>query len=553
MKVVGKFFKVCAKKMVEFMKKMKQALILSFVIAFTIFIYEPIILYANNTSDLWFDLKSMLRPMLILFILLFVFLMLIFYIVHQISLKKKIYNLLLIVSFIIYFASYIQGNYLIGSLPLLDGSTIVWSGYTVQNIITLIIWLVIVITYIITIKIFTIEKVVNVSGKISIVIFIMLFVSMGSTCLTTKNIFLEKRSVTSTPKYYENMSIDKNLIVFLVDAVDSRKFEEIRENSKYNNMFDDFTYYKDTLSYYLFTRDSIPLILSGIPNHNENDFYTYYNKVMNKSPLINKLIENNYHIHIYDDELTWTTDKVKYATNVKQITNKIMIDKFFVHELKYVGYKYLPYAFKKFAKIENMNFNYAKATNDDAYSWDNKDNYDLITTRTIKKNKEKIFKFIHVEGAHVPFDEDAELNKISDGTYEQKISSSLKLINSYIKWLKENDVYDNTAIVITSDHGYADGEIIGRQNPILYIKGINEHHNMEISNKKISSLDFHSMLMELLDEKKTDEIFQEITDKRERKFIWYEYLKENKMVEYLQKGSAWDNSSIEKTGKKYIR
>ena len=47
-------------------------------------------------------------------------------------------------------------------------------------------------------------------------------------------------------------------------------------------------------------------------------------------------------------------------------------------------------------------------------------------------SKSKVFKFIHLEGGHVPFNYDEELNIIENGTYEQKLTSTLKVINSYI-------------------------------------------------------------------------------------------------------------------------
>lgn len=538
------------------MKKLKPAYILSFVIAFTIFIYEPIVLYASNKTDLWFDFKSMLKPMILLFIILFAFIMLFYAVINKFSKKKKVYNVILVISFITFFASYIQGNYLIGSLPPLDGTTIVWKGFLLQNIITICVWLIIIAAYILCIRKFKFDKVLDVSKKITLVIFIMLSVSMLTTLLTTKDMFLEKKAVDATPKYFTTLSSNKNLIVFLVDAVDSKTFEKIRKDSKYKDTFEDFTYYPDTLAYYPFTRDSIPLILSGVPNHNKEDFYNYYNKAMDKSPLMDELIKNKYNINIYDYELGWSTKKSENVTNSREVSNSIRTSRFAVHELKYVGYKYLPYFLKKFVKIENMNFNYTKILKEESsYSWDNVDNYKVISKEKVEKDKQKFFKFIHVEGAHVPFDEDEELNKIdeNEGTYEQKVASSLKLINSYINWLKENDVYDNSAIVILADHGYDYENIIGRQNPILYIKGIDEEHDMRESDKKVSYLDLANTFIDLMNGKKTDELFEDIDDDRERKFIWYEYTKENNMVEYVQTGNAWDKETAKTTGKKYKR
>ena len=96
-------------------------------------------------------------------------------------------------------------------------------------------------------------------------------------------------------------------------------------------------------------------------------------------------------------------------------------------------------------------------------------------------------------------------------------------------------------------------ESIGRQNPILFVKGIDEHHDMKNSDIKVSYTDLNALYLDLLDDKKSTEVFSDIPEDRERRIMVYEYLKENKMEEYIQKGNAWDNETMVKTGKKYNR
>ena len=52
---------------------------------------------------------------------------------------------------------------------------------------------------------------------------------------------------------------------------------------------------------------------------------------------------------------------------------------------------------------------------------------------------------------------------------------------TYLEKLKKADSYDNSVIIIMSDHGYDEEgtEEYGRQNPLLMIKGRNEHHDMQ--------------------------------------------------------------------------
>ena len=541
------------------MKKLAPAYILSFVIAFTIFMYEPIILYASNKSDLWFDFKTMLSPVIILFAISLVFLILFFTILKKLSKKDKVYNIILVISFIIYFASYIQGNYLLKNLPALDGTTIAWKGFLVQNLITLLIWVVIISAYIISIKKFKFEKVLNISGKIAIAVFIMLLASSLSTMLTTKKMFMKKYPILVTEKNYAKFSEDKNFIIFLIDAVDSQKFNSALENSPYKDYFKDFTYYPDTISYYLFTRDSIPLILTGKPNHNEDDFYAYYNKAFDNSPLINELIDKDYDINIYDYELIWTTEKGRVVSNTEEVSNQVDLIHFAKCNLKYVAYKYLPYSLKKYAHIERMNFNYSKISSDEfenGYSWDNINNYNMIKNAIVTKEPRKNFKFIHTNGAHVPYNMDENLNRISEkkGTYEKEINASIKLVGSYIDLLKENNLYDNSVIILLADHGYAGGNRIGRQNPILYIKGFNEKNKqMIISDKKLSHLDLIDSYTDLMNGKKSVDLFKNISNERKRTFIYYAFTKENNMIEYETNGHAWENELVRKTGKVYKR
>lgn len=537
------------------MKKVIPAYILSFIICFMLFIYEPITMYANNINDFWFDLRIIIMPVIKIFIVSFIALSTLFTLVYLInkktSKKNNFYNILLIITFIIFFASYIQGNYLIGNLPPLDGTKFEWNKYKIDNIVTIIIWIIIILTYIVTTRKYKIEKVINVSKYIALAIFVMISISLITTMCTT-NMFVKKNIFGITTENLYTSSNDKNFIIFLVDAVDSRTFDNVLSESKFKNTFEDFTYYPDTLAGYPFTRDSIPLILTGEWNENKDDFIEYYNAAMDNSVLIKKLKEKEYNTNIYEEDYKW--NKSEYIRNIKKIegTGIKTID-LLKQEIKYDLFKYLPYKIKEYSKIQTMHF---EKYNDqyESYRWNNLENYKNVKMNDIIKTNEKIFKFIHLEGAHVAFDLDENMNYTKNGTYEQKIGATLTIINTFINKLKENDVYDNSVIVILSDHGYnGDDKIEGRQNPILYIKGINEHHKMNTSDKPISFADLTNAYLDLLEGKKSTELFSNIKNNRTRRYLLYSYSRENHMVEYETKGKAWDTDAMYKTGREFNR
>ena len=75
---------------------------------------------------------------------------------------------------------------------------------------------------------------------------------------------------------------------------------------------------------------------------------------------------------------------------------------------------------------------------------------------------------------------------------------------------------------------------------------------MVTSAKQISYADMAEALVELLDDKNSDEIFTEIpTEGRVRRYLYNGFNEEEHMVEYEQTGKAWDTSTFKPTGKEY--
>ena len=110
-----------------------------------------------------------------------------------------------------------------------------------------------------------------------------------------------------------------------------------------------------------------------------------------------------------------------------------------------------------------------------------------------------------------------------------------------------------------ADHGYAmnstgAGTYEGRQNPILFIKGKNEvHDEMVESDKKISFYDLSNAYIDLINNKKSNELFSDINNSRTRRYLFYIYGEEDHMIEYETKGKAWKTNKMYKTGKVFDR
>ena len=545
------------------MKKLKPlipAYVLSFVFSFMLYIFEPLTMYGTNVYDFWFDLYIMLPPIIVAALLMFLFMSgvftAIYFINKKFSEKLTFYNVCMIIAFIFFIGFYIQGNYLVAGLPGLDGSKIHWNKYHDQELISYAVYGVItLITVLCCIK-FKMKNVINTTTFISLAVFVMLITGLVTTC-TSNNLIRKKSGVLSTSKNYNVASTDENFYIFLVDAVDSVMFDKQLSKKEYKKTFEDFTYFKDTSSVYGYTRDSVPQILSGMVNDNTYGFHKYSTKAMDNSLLIKELKERGYDINIYEDSLIWDSDNAKQVSNVVKAKRGVDYYQFIKNQTKYVLFKYLPFNLKRYSKIETMFFNNSKVKTDvDYFTWTDWDNYDTFTTEEIQKVDNKYFHFIHLEGAHVPFGMCKDLTYNKKCGYSDKLQATLKIINAYLNRLKKYDVYDNASIIVLSDHGYVIGNkngAMGRTNPILFIKGVDEHHAMLRSTKPISYTDLDSAYVDLLDGKKSYELFDGIEYPRERRVLWYKYTKENHMVEYMQTGKAWDKKTLKATGKEFNR
>lgn len=544
------------------LKELLPAYIIAFVFCFMLFVFEPMVMYSTNQLDFWFDMALMIGPVLLGFLVFFLGLSLILtaaYLVNKIFARGKeptVYRIISIVVFWAFFVTYLQGNMLSGGLPALDGSIIDWDAFRSNDIVTVSIGVVLIGALVFLLIKFGAKRVLKYVAAASVAVFAILFVTAVYE-LISWNAFARKDSIIATNNDFNSISTDKNFVVLLNDAVGSSEFNSVlEENPEYKKVFEDFTYYPDTLGCFPCTRDTIPVVLGGALNKNEMKFEDFSSKSLNESPFFKELTEKGYDINLYESELVWYGSKSFNINNSTDYKNyRLPFKSFFKEEVKYIKYKYLPYYLKRYSNIESMDFNGLV----DKYLWDDRTIYKTVTKNPeLDKQSDKMFSFVHTEGAHIPFSYDKDLNILPyhSGTYEQKIEAVIKMTGAYIDRLKANGAYDNTVIIVMADHGNTDlnssDDMLVRANPMFMIKGINEHHEFTKSDKPISYLDLMDIYSELLEGESAEEATEDIPDKRERYFMWYRNFRlEDHIVEYVVTDKAWEWTKFKKTGREY--
>lgn len=539
-------------------KELEPAIVLALSFGFMIFLYAPLELYFSNKSEFWFDAYTVIPVMAAVFLsaaVIYILISALFYLIH-----KRVYQLWLILSFITFICTYIQGNFLVAGLPELSGSPIFWELYTSERIKCIAMWIIITIIVCIVVKVIKMQKFYSVVKYAGTFITLVLLVTIISVCVMNNGLE-KKQALCITDKIIMEMSDDTNVIVLLLDSLDSRKISEaFQNNEELKQLFNDFTYYPNMATTYGYTHESVPYILSGMWYENEEPFEAYQKKVYDTSPLFSLLEENNYKTGVYTSEVPLTDSEVIRFDNVLDSKNKITSYQSFIkYWMKLVGYKYAPFDMKAGCVFDRNSFLNLKMPPEgtSVFTDDNRAFYKKIQNEEIVHTQDKVFKFIHLEGAHAPYCYSADMRYLGyeASDYDQTIQACITLASEYIKKLKENGVYDNSAIIIMSDHGYeADDNPWGRWNGTFMVKGIGEKHDFAVYNAPVSYEDLQTVYERLVNGQTGTDLFDwKEGAVRVRRYMYYNYGDEENMYEGAIDGWAGDTNAMTLTGNEYHR
>lgn len=545
------------KKLTGLFHRLRSGIWLSFVTCFMLFLYAPLELLFTNQDEFWFDVYLLVPIMSVIFGAAFVISILAFALLRK--WKESLYRLGLILYFIAFVSLYIQGNMLTGSLPLLNGEPIDWGLYRAEYIQSYILWIAVAV----------ITALIYWKGEPAFFENMVRVVSICMTCmflvtlviLAVPNHGLDKKpGLGVTTKNIFQMSEDTNLVILMLDAVDSGTMNGIlEENPDYQDIFTDFTYFQNTVGAYPATKFSVPYILSGDWYENETVFKEYEARAYADSPLFAALEKAGWRIGLYESGLLSNDEGKGRFENVlpskRGISNKLMFIKW---QIQLTGFKYAPYCLKPHTFVNLKDFNRTKIPpeGETMFSLSNTDFYQRVLSEEITLTDSKCFRFIHINGGHAPFIYNEKVEEIprEEGSYEDTIKACLTITKAYLNKLKEAGVYDNSAIIVMADHGYNKEGYFGQQNPIFFAKGIHEKHDFIISEAPVSYMDLQEAYVRLMDGASGDQMFDwKNGDQRERRYLFYEKGDENHLIEYMQPGKADDAEAMYRTGNVYSR
>ncbi|MCI9570645.1 MAG: hypothetical protein HFG14_12390 [Lachnospiraceae bacterium] len=545
------------KDRISFIKGARGSILCSFAFSFLLFIYGPLEMYLTNQDDFWLDFYTLFPVSLRAFLIFSAACIALFLGIYVV--KIQLYKITLCIFFAAFIASYIQGTFLSNGLPPLDGRDIDWSAYASGYRTSVILWLSICISVMISLKKSGFIRLNRFIILITSLLFLLLGISSILLCITNNGFYRKNIGIATTKNQFE-MSTNQNFIILLFDTIDADVFSALLEsNPEYREVFRDFTYYDNTMGAYPFTKMSIPFILSGEWYENKTAFNFYQWKAFDHSPLLNELSDRGFKIGIYDQALSLSNPNSRYD-NITDIPATVSSDlEFACYISQLSGIKYAPFFLKPLCYEAPEKINALKRPTEEIqysyFKWANLAFYIEIFDCDTTFTNDNVFKFIHLEGAHLPHRFDKTVRLIENGTYSQDVEACITITSGYLNKLKLSNVYDNSIIIIMSDHGYNGPDSFeGRQHPFFLVKGLNEAHEMNIDHAPISYEDLQKAYTRLLAGNKSDDIFDyKEGDARERRYLLYQYYTESHMDEYLQHGEAGDLTTLLPSGRVFDR
>ena len=524
-------------------------------------LYSPLMLYLGNMREFSFDIYSILPAVAVMFAFGTFVGIVVYFIAHKAGAGVYTFFTALGLAFLI--ISYIQGGFFADGLPPMDGTTFDWSKYGPQKLQSYVLILVVSVAVIVMVRKMKRRFFFRIADNIA-VLFILIMTATVFNVAYQKNGFAPRASASVTTKNLFAMSDSKNVIFFMIDATDSGIFRELMESSdpEYKEYFEDFTYYPNTVGAYTYTSHAVPFILTGEWYENQENFEAFETRAMNRSKLLKSLEDEGYLLGMYEDQLTYTDNGIYRFDNV--MDDHYVLDSIgeYARQSFYMTwFQYMPYPLKPLFSHEDMfeNIQHRAIGQQEPFLGKNIWFNNILKEKNFTFVSQPCFRFIHLEGAHVPFHFDKDVNEIStdEGSYSQNVQASITIVHNYLEKLKEAGIFDNSAIIVLADHGYRDEDeidaLVGRSNPLLLIKGFHEKHGMETSDLPIAHEDFQDMYQKLLAGNASDQLFDlSEGQQRTRRFLAFNFNTPELMWEFVTKGRAGDFEAMEPTGNQFV-
>lgn len=423
------------------------------IIPFMLLVVAPLNFYFGNTNEIAFSLMDVALPLTGLFLSISVILFLLLYLVIHRAPKITSVTIGLLIG--IATAVWIQSQLLVWNFGLLNGQKINWSSWKMQMWLEGSVWVVVIALMIIV----SVKKHRKLESHILIGMYLAGFfsIAIGLISVTTNK---SKNITDSEFQDIFSFHLKNNVLVIILDTYQSDYFEYIANNYPEEvSTLDGFTFYRNTACKFPSTKASLPSIITEAVYHNEKPFDAFVTESYCKFNLLDAYKKKSYSSYMVG--LTGTSPNV---LSMKKIVAKLG-DNYVSPIFEYIDFalfRTVPTYFKsRIYNNGNWFFSFLQQKNypPDNFGTDIRfmEIFEKKATIFMTKGEKGTFKILHFYIPHFPCVVNENLhfdpNLYGKDGYLKQTRGAIKLTSHILLTLKKIGIYDNTEIVIISDHG----------------------------------------------------------------------------------------------------
>ncbi|NIB40039.1 sulfatase-like hydrolase/transferase [Pseudomaricurvus alkylphenolicus] len=560
------------------------ALVISTTLAAQLFILTPLSLYLTNLQEVGITLGTFLRLCLIPAVLL----VLVLFILQRL-LAGRVWLYLQLLQFALIVCLWLQANAILWDYGILDGRAIDWGQYPWQGWVDASIW----IAVFIAVFRFGSPHLQRLSKLLALILLIQL-APLAAQIYESRHELASIQSFDSTESLDQlyRFSSKHNVIHLTVDGFQADVFDELINRSElgaaYRESFTGFTYYRENLGVFPYTRFAIPAFLAGRVYDNQTSKDSFIDDVFSGKNILNSASEQGYEVDLGISGDYWlkrysnTSYKNIFALNSDALTGSVHTQ--FVKLMDLSLFRSLPHFLKPavyrgqswllsswFSQGNGLQHLYFKHTI-----------FLLNFEREIRVDRDApVYKYFHIMNTHNPMVVDGRCHYSgrADGmnrqllTYQSKCT--LDTLASFFNVLKERGLYDDSLIIIQGDHGgwpgnrrkgppirFPNGNVApdwlsSLASPLLAIKPPSAAEPLKTSDKLTSLLQLPDTISDILQWQ--DEFGQQSIldmaddDLGSRSFYFYAWQRDawetefaGPIVEFEINGSHYESQWIEK-------
>ena len=460
-------------------------------LCFTLFLFGPAELYLTNRQEFWFSFRSLLPYFIALFLSGSVLLTVILRV-----LPEKFSAAFYLILFAAAAGFYLEGNFLSRGYPLLTGDSIDWTVLLGKGILSTLVWLGIFaasfLLYRYKKNLFRTISFLLPAFILSIELVTLLTVALMQGSRVTK----DSETCYFSSEHLYDFSEKKNIIVIVLDSFEGPRFESLLPelNQDPAASFPGFTFYPDTTGVGEYTVPSMTKLLTGslFPvNVAQEDAFS---QGFASAQIYGNLQNSGFISRLYTFDTFAVPSAIGKVENVKILSSDpqgglrvTMTKQFF----KLVCYRYMPHFMKRFFMRYGLVFDQEEAAFSDQYYANDLALWKLLDEKGVHAEGDTpLYALYHFNGMHSPYrmTRNKEYAAYTDDIPEEDRAkeqgfASLLMVLQFLDQLKQNGLYDTSAIIITADHG---SQTRYRFSPLLLIKYPDNSAGFSVSDAPVS-------------------------------------------------------------------